>query len=528
MTKPFTALLSTSFRNWIGAKGFWLVALAAIVPMILTGAWAGTHRAELAAGTPTWGASTPLEGQNITITVPIKNIGGVSVGAFNATVAVGEVSGNNFSVFAENSTRINGLNPGASKDLKLSWTAVAGQWYVFAQADTNTEIGQVDITHDQRIVPLAVDYPLENQSQAPLPQTNTSGNDAGAPIDLSVAVSPGGSFTVLDAQHTWNATVTNVGSTTANDITLYLRTGSVFGNNMTSVLASKNLSIASLGPGQSASVTVTATPATGTYWTQADVAPGTQHPLDRSKLDASVAYSVNPTVPPSVEPPASSIPTKATIKNFYLQVLGDLYLRLLIPFVALFYAAGIITDEKERGNLTYILTRPVDRWVVPVVKFVAGFAVAGIAIVIGVSGTYLILFQATPAGKDVGFFTTPLLASLLALFAYGSFFTVLGVFFERPYLWGVAYIIGWEAIVSNFVQWIGDHLSINHTIGTALGGWAVDQGVQWLPQGITHGANATSPIVVSDAVHAVEYLIVASFVFLVVAGYWMKKREFDV
>jgi Cu-processing system permease protein len=80
---------------------------------------------------------------------------------------------------------------------------------------------------------------------------------------------------------------------------------------------------------------------------------------------------------------------------------------LLAPLIALSLGAGSIAGERERGNLTYLLAQPVERWELLLGKFaglvfsislatVAGFGVAGLAIAFFAStmdvATYLLLF----------------------------------------------------------------------------------------------------------------------------------------
>jgi Cu-processing system permease protein len=79
---------------------------------------------------------------------------------------------------------------------------------------------------------------------------------------------------------------------------------------------------------------------------------------------------------------------------------------LLAPLIALSLGAGSIAGEKERGNLTYLLAQPVERWELLLGKFgglvfsiglatVAGFGVAGLVIAFYAAtmdvATYLLL-----------------------------------------------------------------------------------------------------------------------------------------
>ena len=79
---------------------------------------------------------------------------------------------------------------------------------------------------------------------------------------------------------------------------------------------------------------------------------------------------------------------------------------LLAPLIALSLGAGSIAGEKERGNLTYLLAQPLERWELLIGKFtglflsisiatIAGFGIAGLVIAFYATsldvGTYLLL-----------------------------------------------------------------------------------------------------------------------------------------
>jgi hypothetical protein len=318
--------------------------------------------------------------------------------------------------------------------------------------------------------------------------------------DLSVpsAAKPGDSVT-------FTATFANHGSAPFNG-TGTLRVGRMFGAQFAALKdVSKNLTLA---PGATDTLDFTWNVQEGALWAEAWVNTTDGHDTSPADNHAAKAFTVDPVLGPDATPPPP--PLRLTIKDFYLQILSLLHLRVLLPLVALFYAGGVLADERERGTLPFILTRA-ERWTLPVTKFIAGYIVAAVAVVLGILGTYALLFG-TPS-TDPGFLVTPLLVSLLTLFVYGCFFTLLGVLVERPYLIGLAFVIGWETIVSLFVQPVRQ-FTINQHIGEAVSGWSLNT-VQWLPTG-------------EGPMRALLLLVVAALAFLGGAAAWMKRREFDV
>jgi len=134
-----------------------------------------------------------------------------------------------------------------------------------------------------------------------------------------------------------------------------------------------------------------------------------------------------------------------------------MYLNLLIPFLALFFASGLVSEEVRAQPLTYLLVRPVSRLTVLLSKFaaylvLAGILVLGSLVVTGMvmwfgSGGTLVPFD--PDAPDrFAVIRATLAATGLAVFAYGAFFAGLGVFVSKPAIPGVVILVIWEGIVS--------------------------------------------------------------------------------
>jgi hypothetical protein len=509
--------LGTNLRQWISAKGFWLVAAAALLPFVLTGAWVLTHRADVAVTELRFDNASLVEGHNVTFTAVVANLGKTDVGPFNTTLAVGSVSSNGlFSTLNSTDVRIDGLRAGETKEITLDWRASPGILYALAIADYHrTPLGaveenvtEVDEYNNQLAKPLAVRHAVPSMDAAPKAPENVTGSaNATLVSDLSLSAIAGADSPSPDNDTTYAVTVTNNGPDAANG-TLHLRIASQFGSAFFTDKEEK--AALDLAPGANRTLTLSWPAREGAYWAESWVELGADH-RDPTPEDDHVArpVTVDRALTPGLTPPAP--PEKLTIKEFYLSVLTLLHLRILLPLVALFYAAGVIADEKEKGTLPYLLTRPLPRWTIPLTKFAASFVVAAIATMLGLLVTYLLLFGTTPQGGDVGFLTTPILASLLALFVYGALFTLLGVWVERPYLVGLGFVLGWENVAPLLVPWV-KNFTVSQHLSNALSGWHLDQGVQWMP----------------DDTRAFYILVVAGVACLVGASAVMRQREFEV
>ncbi len=133
------------------------------------------------------------------------------------------------------------------------------------------------------------------------------------------------------------------------------------------------------------------------------------------------------------------------------------YLNFFIPFMALFFAAGLISEEVRAQTLTYLLVRPISRLSVLLSKFVAfvllallfvvlSLLVSGVIMWLGGGGT---LSPFDPDSPDrFALVRACLVTSAAAVFAYGAFFTMLGVLVPKPAVTGLVILLVWEGIVS--------------------------------------------------------------------------------
>ncbi|HET6403930.1 MAG TPA: CARDB domain-containing protein [Candidatus Thermoplasmatota archaeon] len=512
MSSPVTSLLKANFRTWIGAKGFWLVAAAALLPLVLTGAWVGAHRADVAVTELRIDGAPYSEGDEARFTAVVTNVGKQPVGEFNISLAVGTVTGGR--LFAADSTTltVDALAAGESREVTLLWSATPGVVYVVATVDPEDNIGERDEFNNQKAEPLAVARDAPDPATAPTAPMGLAGDEnATTEIDLVVESLTRSSEGIAPGNNvTFTVTVRNNGIAVEN-AEVGVRVSRSFAGR--GIPVTNQTQVMSFEAGETKTLDVVWTAQDGVFWHEGLVyAPTDTRDVNPDNNFLVEPVVVNPVVTDAMRPPEPQ--ERLTIKQFYLQVLSLLHLRLLLPLIALFYAAGVIADERERGSLPYVLTRPIPRWLIPITKFAASFAVAAVATVVGVLLTYLFLFGTTVEGGDIGFLTTPLLASLLTLFVYGALFILLGVLVERPYLVGLLIVLGWENAAAMFVPWVSN-LTLGTHIGNALADWRLDQGLQWVPE-------------TEAGVRALLVILGVGVAFLVLASAQMRRRDFAV
>ena len=124
-----------------------------------------------------------------------------------------------------------------------------------------------------------------------------------------------------------------------------------------------------------------------------------------------------------------------------------LYLRFIVPVLALYYGTALVADEVEDKTITYLFTRPIRRGAVLLGKFLAYFVCTVMVVLPSLMIVYFLmgLSGATLAGtfpsllKDLGLI-------ILGLLAYGGLFAWVGAQFKRPLVIGLVYVFGFEQV----------------------------------------------------------------------------------
>jgi ABC-2 type transport system permease protein len=136
----------------------------------------------------------------------------------------------------------------------------------------------------------------------------------------------------------------------------------------------------------------------------------------------------------------------ATVEFFTLL---NLIPHAAVPFTALLFASGLIQDEVEEQTLTYLMVRPIPRWVVYLVKL--GAAVLTSALVAAactlVNMAVIRWGQPDPAALAVRALRISAVYSL-GLVAYGGIFGLIGLLLRKSLPVGVIYIIFIEGYLS--------------------------------------------------------------------------------
>lgn len=135
--------------------------------------------------------------------------------------------------------------------------------------------------------------------------------------------------------------------------------------------------------------------------------------------------------------------------SWTMGMLEFLGLVTVVPLVALMFGTGAIGSEIEDGTAVHLLTKPVPRWKIGLVKF----AVAAIcaALLAGIPMLVAGLIGSGDAGVAIGYGVAGIIGAVI----YVALFLALSLFTSRAFVIGLGYILIWEGLLAGLFPGIG-------------------------------------------------------------------------
>ena len=104
----------------------------------------------------------------------------------------------------------------------------------------------------------------------------------------------------------------------------------------------------------------------------------------------------------------------------------NVFLRVTVPVLGLFYGTSLIADEVDDKTITYLFTRPLRRGAVLVGKFLAYLACSTLVVLPSVMLTYFLLVPFRQIGASFMSLVADLGLLAIGLAAYGALFALVG------------------------------------------------------------------------------------------------------
>jgi ABC-2 type transport system permease protein len=191
----------------------------------------------------------------------------------------------------------------------------------------------------------------------------------------------------------------------------------------------------------------------------------------------------------------------------------------LAALTALLYAAGMIQDEVEEQTLTYLLLRPLPRWLLYVTKFVATWLVTSLLTCGFTILTLVVIWWNTPElWSEVLPGRALKIAALMALAqaGYCALFGAMSLLTRRAMIGGLIYIFAIEGLLANF-PFVTRQLTVMYYFRVLS--------VRWLEPADTRSW-ALDLALVPSAGNCVLTVLVASAMLVAVGAMQTMRQEF--
>lgn len=149
-------------------------------------------------------------------------------------------------------------------------------------------------------------------------------------------------------------------------------------------------------------------------------------------------------------------------ENFVEGVLDALLIGGILPIIMMVLATTSFGTEVEDRTLSYLVLRPISKWEIVIPKFAAAVIVGGLIVL--VSGAVSVGIAFDGSAKPI---IAVALAMIAGVIAYGAVFTWTGLITTRPLYYALAYVLIWEAALTNIFDGIR-YLSIRAFTLTVL------------------------------------------------------------
>jgi len=153
--------------------------------------------------------------------------------------------------------------------------------------------------------------------------------------------------------------------------------------------------------------------------------------------------------------------TQAESLDHAVHLTINLGLTIVVPVVALVFAAGVVGDARDDGTLVYLWLRPLRRWPVALGAYGSALTIIAPLTIVPVVAAAAMIDHTSELVIAV------VLATSLAVVGYTGLFLLLGALLRKSIVWGLAYIIVWEDIASSIGK-SAARLSIRGYAGSVL------------------------------------------------------------
>ena len=144
-----------------------------------------------------------------------------------------------------------------------------------------------------------------------------------------------------------------------------------------------------------------------------------------------------------------------------------------LPLAALLFSSGMVQDDVEEQTLTYLLIRPIPRWLIYLVKLAGTWLVISLLNAVFTTASLAAVYWGTGVLTPAALLQRAgILAAILSLslFTYTALFGGLSLLTRRSLILGVAYIIVFEGVVAN-IDFMIRHVTVMYYVRSLCVRW---------------------------------------------------------
>ncbi|HEU0073356.1 MAG TPA: ABC transporter permease [Dehalococcoidia bacterium] len=162
-------------------------------------------------------------------------------------------------------------------------------------------------------------------------------------------------------------------------------------------------------------------------------------------------------------------------EEFAVEVLAVwLVTTTVLPLTSVLFGTSVLGDELEDGTIIYLLTKPVQRWLILLPKIAAAWLLTTALVVTSLLISVLIVMGGDGGSIMLGFGV----AAAIGALAYAVVFTLLSIVTSRALIAGLIFVFIWEGAVTGIFEGVR-YFSIRHyTLGIAE--WVSDAPTDYL------------------------------------------------
>ncbi len=156
-------------------------------------------------------------------------------------------------------------------------------------------------------------------------------------------------------------------------------------------------------------------------------------------------------------------------EEFAVEVLSVwLITTTVLPLTSVLFGTSVLGDELEDGTVIYLLTKPVQRWLILLPKVAAAWLLTTALVVASLFISVMIVLGGDGGSIVLGFGV----AAAVGALAYAVVFTLLSIVTSRALIAGLIFVFIWEGALTGIFEGVR-LLSIRHyTLG--LADWLAD------------------------------------------------------